>query len=42
MGTFQSLVPIMLVHEDIVYTQQFSTVRKVCDLPPVGGLDVLF
>lgn len=42
MGTFQSLVPIMLVHEDIVYTQQFSTVREVCDLPPVGGLDVLF
>jgi hypothetical protein len=32
----------MLVHEDIVYTQQFSTVREVCDLSPMGGLDVLF
>ena len=42
MGTFQSLVSIMLVHENIVYTQQFSTVREAHDLPLVGGLDVLF
>jgi hypothetical protein len=42
MGTFQSLVSVMLVHENIVYTQEFSTVREVHDLSPVGGLDVLF
>jgi hypothetical protein len=43
MGTFQSLVSIVLVHKNIVYTQQFSTVQEVCRLPTVGeGLDVLF
>jgi hypothetical protein len=42
MGTFQPLVPILLVHEDIVYTKHLSIRQKLGDLAPGGEYDALF
>jgi hypothetical protein len=42
MGTFQPLVPIMLVHEDIVYTKHLSIIQRLGGIAPVGEFDALF